>query len=82
MASGAHEYGHPDHEHGHHHHGGAVSPAEGDAAECPVMKGTPVSMRETEELGLVREVDGRRYFLCCETCASLFDADPRSYTAA
>lgn len=53
-----------------------------DVAECPVMVGTPVVKSDAEAEGLVREHDGRRYWLCCDTCADLFDRDPDRYTEA
>lgn len=53
-----------------------------DVAECPVMVGTPVVKSDAEAEGLVREYDGRRYWLCCDTCADLFDGDPDGYTEA
>ena len=53
-----------------------------ELTECPVMVGTPVVKSEAEAAGLVREHDGRRYWLCCDTCADLFDGDPDRYTEA
>nr|WP_035770263.1 YHS domain-containing protein [Arthrobacter castelli] len=69
---------------GHHHHrvpdGAGVHDAD-EVAECPVMKGTQVIKADAEEEGLVRDYHGRRYYLCCDTCAPMFDADPDLYTA-
>ncbi|GAB3742321.1 hypothetical protein [Nocardiopsis nanhaiensis] len=53
-----------------------------DVAECPVMVGTPVIKSQAEELGLYRDHDGQRYWLCCDSCGPLFDADPERYATA
>lgn len=53
--------------------------SDNDIAECPVMKGTKVSKIDAEDEGLVRVHKGRRYYLCCDGCAPLFDADPDRY---
>lgn len=53
-----------------------------DIAECPVMIGTTVIKSEAEDAGLYRDHDGQRYWLCCDACGPLFDADPGRYTAA
>ncbi|WP_342777413.1 hypothetical protein [Paramicrobacterium agarici] len=37
---------------------------------------------DAEDAGLVRDYNGERYWLCCATCGSLFDADPASYAHA
>jgi YHS domain-containing protein len=50
-----------------------------DIAECPVMVGTTVLKSEAAAEGLDRGHDGRQYWLCCDTCADLFDADPERY---
>lgn len=76
---------HPDQSpSGHHHQPAETAIAESapeELAECPVMIGTTVIKREAEAEGLVREHDGRRYWLCCDTCADLFDGDPDRYAA-
>lgn len=72
-----------DHQHaadGHHHHAAEGAPEA--IAECPVMPGTTVNRAEAEELGLVREYEGTRYYLCCESCAALWDSEPARYAAA
>lgn len=53
-----------------------------DITECPVMVGTTVIKSEAEDAGLYRDYNGQRYWLCCNTCGPLFDADPERYTAA
>ena len=53
-----------------------------DLAECPVMVGTTVIKAQAEESGLYRDHQGTRYWLCCDSCGPLFDADPDRYTAA
>lgn len=53
---------------------------ESSTATCPVM-GSQTNKQTAEERGLVREIDGQKYYLCCEACGPLFDADPAQYTA-
>lgn len=53
-----------------------------DIAECPVMVGTTVIKAQAEDAGLDRDYQGTRYYLCCDSCGPLFDADPDRYTAA
>ncbi|EFQ82873.1 YHS domain family protein [Aeromicrobium marinum DSM 15272] len=52
-----------------------------DVAECPVMAGTTVIKAEAEAAGLVRTHRGQRYWLCCDACGPMFDADPDGYAA-
>ncbi len=85
----SHSHDHDDsHGHGHGHgHGDAQaapsSVAEDDVvAECVVMPGTPVVKEEAELAGLVREYEGKKYYLCCDACGPLFDADPARYAHA
>ncbi|NMR20019.1 YHS domain-containing protein [Cellulomonas fimi] len=88
---GGHDHG--DHDHGGHDHGGhdhhqhgahgqsdaaAGAPAEG-LAECPVMPGSMVVKEEAEAAGLTREYEGQTYYLCCDACVPMFDADPKKY---
>lgn len=49
-----------------------------DQAMCPVMK-SPVNKKTAEEKGLVREYNGKKYYLCCAACGPLFDKDPAKY---
>ncbi|MGP5165076.1 hypothetical protein [Arthrobacter rhombi] len=58
------------------------NPRADDVTECPVMVGTTVIKAQAEEAGLYRDYQGQRYWLCCNTCAPLFDADPGRYAAA
>ncbi len=53
-----------------------------DVTECPVMAGTTVIKSHAEEAGLYRDHEGQRYWLCCDSCGPLFDADPERYVAA
>ncbi|MFC6356057.1 hypothetical protein [Luethyella okanaganae] len=53
-----------------------------DVAECPVMKGSMVDKAEAEAAGLVREYEGKQYWLCCAGCGPLFDANPAQYATA
>lgn len=84
---------HPD-DHGH-SHGAASGDCSGhapkaedlaaakgdDVTECLVMPGTPVIKSQAEEAGLYRDHHGQRYWLCCDACGPLFDADPERYVA-
>lgn len=54
----------------------------GEAAECPVIAGTPVSKSEAEAKGLYRGYEGQRYWLCGPGCGPKCDADPARYTHA
>ena len=69
---------HHDHHHDHQHDAPAGAT---DVAECPVMPGSTVSMADARAAGLVREHEGRTYYLCCATCATRWDADPGKYAA-
>lgn len=71
-----------DHSHHHAPSSDVIDTSSEDVAECPVMVGTPVVKSDAEAAGLVREHDGRRYWLCCDTCADLFDGDPDRYPEA
>ncbi|WP_019482614.1 YHS domain-containing protein [Arthrobacter sp. TB 23] len=69
---------------GHHHHApsGDEKRNEDEIAYCPVMKGSTVLKADAEEEGLVRDYKGKRYYLCCDDCAPMFDADPDRYATA
>lgn len=84
-----------DHHHGHdteqtaghcHGHGATaerLAKAGAEAiAECPVMAGSTVVKADAEAAGLFRDYEGRRYWLCCDACGPLFDADPAGYAGA
>ena len=87
---------HHAHNHGDHSHWDAYGGCSGhapktedlaaakgdDVTECPVMAGTPVIKSEAEEAGLYRDYQGQRYWLCCDACVPLFDADPALYAPA
>jgi YHS domain-containing protein len=84
---------HDHHEHGSeqsaghcHGHGASaeqVAGAGADAvAECPVMTGSTVVKADAEAAGLFRDFEGQRYWLCCDACGPLFDADPAKYATA
>lgn len=49
-------------------------------AICPVMK-VETDKEKAEAQGLVREYNGKKYYLCCAPCGEMFDADPEKYTA-
>lgn len=75
---------HHEHEHEHGHaHAAPAGATDGDGlAECPVMPGSMAVKADAEAAGLVREHDGRTYWLCCAACGPLFDADPARYATA
>ncbi|MFI2563520.1 hypothetical protein [Paenarthrobacter sp. NPDC018779] len=50
-----------------------------DLAECPVMPGNMVVKSDADADGMYRDYNGTRYYLCCETCVALMDADPSQY---
>lgn len=63
-----------------HGHGtGSAGVDASELAECPVMPGSMVVKAEAEEAGLVRDHAGERYYLCCDSCGPLWDADPAKY---
>ena len=64
--------------HEHHHHEDATGKPE-DLAVCPVM-GVTVNKQEAEAKGLMRTADHKIYYLCCNTCASQFDANPEKFS--
>jgi YHS domain-containing protein len=79
------EQEHVHHEHGHHHHhetAPAATAESDELAQCPVMPGSMAVKADAEAAGLVRQHQGRTYWLCCAACGPLFDADPERYTAA
>ncbi len=59
-----------------------VATIDTETVTCPVMADTPVVKETAEAQGLYRDHEGVRYWLCCDTCGPLFDADPAKYTAA
>lgn len=71
------------HNHAHHHLPAEVGHLTEDATtQCPVMPGSTVVKADAEADGLVREHHGTRYWLCCDACGPLFDADPDRYATA
>nr|WP_028280219.1 YHS domain-containing protein [Arthrobacter sp. H5] len=69
---------------GHHHHGpsGRQQHDKDEIAHRPVMKGSTVLRADAEEEGLGRDYKGTRYYLCCDACSPMFDADPDRYATA
>lgn len=66
--------------HQHHEHqalGGAPID-EDDYAVCPVMN-IPVSKKEAKAKNLARTIKDKEYYLCCNTCRSMFDKNPEQY---
>ena len=43
------------------------------------MKGVAVDKEEAEKRGWVKEYQGKKYYLCCESCIGMFDQDPEEY---
>lgn len=78
-----HGHGHHasgEHQHGHAHHPAPAEPTDTDElAECPVMPGSMTVKADAQAAGLVREYDGKTYYLCCAACGPAFDADPARY---
>ena len=71
------------HCHGHGASAEQIADAGADAiTECPVMTGSTVVKADAEAAGLFRDYNGQRYWLCCDTCGPLFDADPAKYATA
>jgi YHS domain-containing protein len=71
--------------HCHGHGASAICSADAGAdaiAECPVMTGSTVVKADAEAAGLFRDYNGQRYWLCCDACGPLFDADPARYATA
>ena len=64
-----------------HSHVSATSDQRDDLAECPVMIGRTVVKSRAEAVGLYRDHNGRRFWLCCKACGDMFDADPDRYVA-
>lgn len=52
-----------------------------DLATCPVMN-IDVKKEEAKAHGLSRTYKGQTYYLCCNTCATKFDENPKQYTTA
>lgn len=86
-----HAHHHSDHRHGDASGGCSghapktqdLAAAQGDeVTECLVMPGTPVIKSQAEAAGLYRDYNGQRYWLCCDTCGSRFDAEPGRYATA
>ena len=79
-----HQHDHDPKPHAHgrpegHIQSAAHAAAAGDTAECPVMPGSLVNKADAEEDGLVRDFQGRTYYLCCDACGPLWDAEPARY---
>lgn len=64
------------HEHHHEHTNEIIE--EQDRATCPVMH-IGVSKTEAEAKGLTRKFEGKTYYLCCRSCETMFDDNPRQY---
>lgn len=45
---------------------------------CVVMN-TQVDKKTARSKRLVRQFQGEKYYLCCQTCATLFDKEPAKY---
>jgi len=49
-----------------------------DKAVCPVMN-IPVSKHEADSYGLIKIYKGKKYYLCCDSCTTMFDKNPAQY---
>lgn len=49
------------------------------AVFCPVMEGILVDKEEAEANGRVREYEGNKYYLCCDSCITMFEMSPEQY---
>lgn len=45
---------------------------------CVVMN-TLIDKKTARSKQMVRKLHGNEYFLCCKTCVTLFDKNPRQY---
>lgn len=68
---------HHDNEHVQHRHGNQPISQE-DSAVCPVMQ-IATSKQQAIKDNLVRDFNGRSYYLCCSGCATSFDENPQQY---
>jgi YHS domain-containing protein len=66
----------------HNHNAQSSVETESETAECPVMPGGVVNKQEAVAEGLYRDYEGARYYLCCDTCGPMFDAEPEKYAHA
>lgn len=64
--------------HIHNHHHAAASGTPDEMTFCPVMR-IPVNKTKATARGLVRNHNGKDYYLCCNTCAGQFDKNPEQY---
>ena len=74
-----HDHHHDEHEH--HHHGEPADLSTIDIttqAICSVT-GDIVEKQEAEQVGHVRDYNGKKYYFCCNTCVKLFDKNPEKY---
>lgn len=65
-----------------HQHGHSATNAQepsADTAECPVMPGSFVNKTDAEDEGLVRDYQGQKFYLCCDACGPMWDANPARY---
>ena len=60
----------------------AQAAEESETAECPVMTGMVVNKEDAVAEGLYRDYEGTRYYLCCDACGPMFDAEPEKYARA
>ncbi|MCI1832458.1 MAG: YHS domain-containing protein [Bifidobacterium sp.] len=49
---------------------------------CIVKPTHKVDPAQAEAKGLYRDVNGKRYYFCCNGCLKKFDANPAQYTKA
>ncbi len=63
---------------GHSHNHDSASGKPEELAICPVMH-VAVNKEKAAAHGLTRTYQGKTYYLCCNTCATAFDKDPKKY---
>jgi YHS domain-containing protein len=47
--------------------------------KCPIMKDRDVDVAEATKKKLYVDYKGKRYFVCCKTCITLFKKNPEKY---
>lgn len=67
-----------DHENHDHNHHALSSDSGNELAVCPVMGGM-VNKETAKAHGLTRTYEHQTYYLCCNSCAGVFDADPKKF---
>lgn len=56
---------------------GSATPSE--KVKCPIMKDRVIDKAEALRKKLYVDYKGKRYFVCCKTCVTLFKRNPAKY---